>query len=309
MRIGDGFADLIGRTQKMLSILDDGQDPGARLMVWNHIVWTQAQVLNWSGLEAGFVEMERLADSVGADIYRWDMPSMRAWSLITRGHLDEGERIANLALATGTRVGSGTAEASYGAHMLMLLLFRGQLGVMIDARSGLGESPVPGIADAWKTTSVWIAYQVGRLDLAVELLAQVPTDPYAIRRDQLWLETIPFLGDVATYLDPELAAACYQLLLPHKHDFWFSGAHDIGYMAYYLGRMARYLGRTDETEEHLRFSVVKHTEKGLPYWEARSALELAEMIRDRSPVDADELETRARTLTEQYGFGGLPFPS
>jgi len=51
-----------------------------------------------------------------------------------------------------------------------------------------------------------------------------------------------------------------------------------------------------------------HREKGLPYYEARSALDLVAMIRTKDRHEAEALLDRAGALAERFGLGGLPYP-
>lgn len=297
------------RNDEVLPLLEGWPDIPTRLILYDcAIQMNWVATLDWPKIEAAVDTMKQLGESLGPDVYRWDYQNLRAWMALTRCELKEAEILVHDAYETGKRAGLGAAEAAFGAHTLMLAIAKGQVHLLIEQRAAAG-SPLSAIALEWQVTSAWAACLAGRLDLARQEVDAVDIALADIPRNSLWLQNVAELGDTAVYIDRrEMAAGCYELLLPYKTSFPFSGSHDIGYAARYLGRMALYLGRVDEAEEHLRFSLRMHSEKKLPYWEARSALDLAEVVRQTNPGEAVQLVSRARAISDQFGLGGLPFP-
>jgi hypothetical protein len=159
---------------------------------------------------------------------------------------------------------------------------------------------MPSVAVGWRLAIQWLHCEAGRTEEGLRRYSDNPTTADDVPIDSVWLQTTALLGDCAVYFGrQDLAADCYRRLLPYAERFWFSGAHDVGYVARYLGRMAAFLGRPDDAERHLRYALRMHREKQLPYWEARSALDLAAVVPDEGP----ELRALAAGLAATYGFG------
>ena len=287
--------------RRVRPLLAMSSDVSTRVLCLNNCLENLADILDWPGFEQTLAEMQELADMIGLDLYRWEPTNFAAWAALTRGRLVESERLRDAALQAGLNANIPPAFASYGAQLMVHRLFTGQLNDLLDAAT-LAEPPLPSVAVGWRLAIVWMYCQAGRLEEAADRFATSPLVPAELPLDSVWLQSMALLGDCSVYLGrPDLAAACYEDLEPYADLFWFSGSHDIGYLARYLGRMAACLDRYDDAVRHLRYALRMHAEKGLPYWEARSALDLAAVV----PGEAVELEARAAALVSTHGFGGF----
>ena len=282
----------------------------ARVFALNHLVENAVQDdLDWAQFDRLVSEMERWADAVDLDLYRWEPQLFRAWQAITRGSLDEGDRLAHRALETGLRADLPPAFASYGAQLMMHRLFSGRLDEIL-SETEVVDPPMASLAIGWRLSVVWLHCLNGSLDQAERLFSLYAPDPADIPLDVVWLQSMAQLGESAVHLGrTRVVEQAYERLLPYADRFFFSGAHDTGYIARPLGRMAAFVGRVEAAEQHLRLALDKHRQKGLPYWQARSALDLAEVVGGRDPDGARSLVEEAARLAAEHGFGGLPLPA
>jgi hypothetical protein len=289
---------------RMLALLADCRDLSTRALCLTHYSMSAIDVLDWDAFEGALAELRAIADATGLKVHRWQPLNLGAWAAMARGDLQEADQLSREALEAGLSAGLTSATASYGAHIMMQRLFAGRLDELVGHPSA-EQSPVPSLALGWWIAFVWLTCEAGRTAEAAAMLRAHDVATAAVPFDMVWLQSIPLLGDTAAMLGMgPLASECYELLAPYGDRFFYSGAHDIGYIARYLGRMAAFLGRRSEAEGHLRYALTMHREKGLPYWEARSALDLAHLL---APSDRDELVRRATALAVEHGFGGPQF--
>jgi tetratricopeptide (TPR) repeat protein len=235
----------------------------------------------------------------------------------------------------------------------MLGTFRLMLaGRLRDAEAAAGATfeigQAAGISDAWMVVGsqrLWIRYEQGRLDEAVEALSRAIARPepepgtgptLAMMLAELgrieearalvepWAaEAFRGLPDNygAPYALTLVAAACarighhegsivlYDRLLRYRGLVAHLGPVGSGCVDHFLGLLATSLGRFDDADGHFREATAVYLGLEIPIWLARTRLEWAAMLLTRrQPGDADraqKLLAPALATARQLGLGGV----
>ncbi|MBO4275338.1 AAA family ATPase [Microbispora triticiradicis] len=178
-----------------------------------------------------------------------------------RAYGELGERLARTGDANGAMVGM--------VGRFVVALASGRLAGMVEELAVLWERLREDSMEMY--TRVLVG--AGRLDeaRAVWLPGHRP------RRDYYWLLLMSLRSDNAAALgDREVAAECYELLLPYDGELagLHSGSVTAGPVAHTLGDLAVFLGRPGDADAHYRRAAEVARQAGSPHWEeaARRAL-------------------------------------
>ena len=161
--------------------------------------------------------------------------------------------------------------------------------------------------DSFLAALARIYVDVGRVDDARTLLAAGtaqgfphPFDPLATTTIALWSEAAIQAGDAdaARVLVDRLAGFADQVVC--------SGVNLFGSLDHYRGALRGLCGDHDEAERLLRSGLDAHERLGAPFFEARTCLELARVLRARGDdgdrPSARKLAGRAADIARRFGY-------
>ena len=138
-------------------------------------------------------------------------------------------------------------------------------------------------------------------NVTLEALADIPTD-----RDYLVVLTHYAVASAASKSLPH-CAALYDLLSPFP-EYYAMGIsfHAYGSVSHTLGLLSRALGHKERARDHFELGLHKHASFGLKAWETRSAVALAEQLRELGDTKrVPELLDHAARIASEAGLGPL----
>ena len=245
------------------------------------------------------------ARATGQPMLEWVTSYAQGWQLLLEGDLDGAELHANRALEQGAATGQPDAMAIFGGQVVDLRWHQGRDGELVELIEQMVES-TPDI-DSFRSALARIYADLGRTDDARALLAAEAAIDFAHPFDPLAATTIVMWAEVAIQTADRPAA---EILLARLDGFVdqvvCNGVDIFGSLDHYRGALWAVLGRFDEAERLLVRGSEVHERLGAPFFEARSHLELARMLRLRcGPGDLEEAVRRvdlARELAGRHGF-------
>jgi predicted ATPase/DNA-binding SARP family transcriptional activator len=242
----------------------------AELMLQGH-AWLVVDLLEHGDLDSVDAQIdtfERLATQVRQPLYDWQAAVWRAMRALLSGEVEEAERLAEQALATGARAEPLSAGQYYAAQLLEIRREQGRMVELEPAlRQLLGQYPN---RLAYRAALGILLIETGRPDeardeLASLTLAEVPEDVD-------WLLTMTLLADGYSSLrDSGRSGELYRLLLPYEAAnivIGFAASCD-GPVARLLGRLAAVTGKPSEAAGHFERALEMAERLRAPLLKAR----------------------------------------
>ena len=258
--------------------------------------------------EAADADLARAQD--GAE--RWGFPLLRHYSRnvsvvqhLARGDYDEAEALSKEQLADGGRLGAPHMGAMHAAHMLQLLLSRGQAALALGPLRGMAEQT--GLA-LTRASLAYVLCLEGEDDEARSALRAMLDDGLdALPRDFFWLGALVYLAEAAAHLGERAAAAAIrEELRPFSGRAIVVGfgTNHLGAVDRVLGRLAHALGESGEAAECLERAVALERRCGnRPHLalalEARAAL--LDTEEGKAPL-ATSLRAEAAAIRDAIGL-------
>jgi class 3 adenylate cyclase len=244
-------------------------------------------------------------------LYIWYRSLVRAMRALMEGRFEEGERLAQQALAIGQRAGNPTALQAFGGQMLVLRREQGRLGELEAAVKGFVEQ-YPALP-VWRAVLALVCSELGRESEARSEFERLAANEFAdLPRDSLWLTAVALLADVCTFLgDVDRAARLYEVLLPYagQNATLPFGIFYFGSVSQYLGMLAGTMGRWEEAERHFEDALQVHGRMGARPWLAHTQHEYARMLHERVEVGdgekAHQLVNQALDTAQELGMKSL----
>ena len=221
---------------------------------------TAAQAYGWrtaACLESGDAEKAeeafqaicRLADELREPYVLWAAGLQRARRALMAGELDEGEALAQEALAMGHE--TPNAAQGFGVQLLTIRWSQGRLGELAPAVEGFAAR-YPRIF-AWQCAKSWVLAEAGRLDEAAALLREAARGEFSqLPNDMFRLTGLTVAGEAARIVgDVEVAATIKRELLPYADRCLVPAAIPavcLGSISRTIGMMACMLGDTDAAQ-------------------------------------------------------------
>jgi tetratricopeptide (TPR) repeat protein len=213
-----------------------------------------------AGVDREIEESARLARELRQPFYEWQLLVSRAMRALLSGRVEEGEQLAQAALATGTR--AGRAEEAlfvFTPAAYVMLWMRGRLGEIESAVRARAAEQNPAQRRVTEAGLAWQLAETGRTDDARELFERVATNDFAdVPRHSNWLYTfVPAALTAYLLRDVKRASAIRRLLLPYKELIPTSGAGSacMPPVRMLLGALATTLGLYDEASEHFELGL------------------------------------------------------
>jgi DNA-binding CsgD family transcriptional regulator len=219
----------------------------------------------------------------------------RAMLAIFRGHLEEGERLAQRALELGQQAEGQNLIAAFGGQLLVVRWLQGRAGELrpLIVASRQAEPSVM----LWAAVLAFIEAEEGHTTAARELFEEIAADRFAaVPLEDSSLVVLVLASLVCAALgDGIRAEQLYELLLPYdgRNILVSEGVACVGAAAGYLGLLASTARRATDAERHLEDAIALNSRAGGRPWLAQAQYELARLLlARRGPGD----RARAREL-------------
>jgi DNA-binding SARP family transcriptional activator/tetratricopeptide (TPR) repeat protein len=245
--------------------------------------WLLVDLLSAGDREAVDAQLEAFttgAERLRQPLYLWNVIVWRAMCALLAGRLEQAERLAESALATGGPGETVTAPQYYAIQMLGIRREQDRMPELEDAARRVVEANPA--RPAWRAGLAIVLEKAERPELAREQLEILAARDFAdIPRDADWLAAVTLISDVAVALaDSARAALLYDLLLPYGEQNVVIGLASVclGSVARYLGRLAVTAGRPDAAEEHFKRAIGANTALRAPVELAHTQLDYARIL-------------------------------
>jgi DNA-binding NarL/FixJ family response regulator len=229
----------------------------------------------------------RLVEELREPFYLYIHATYQAMLATFLGHFEEGERLAQQALAIGQRLRGQDALGILGVQMVTLRRAQGRLQELAPVvRHFVQMSPE---TSTWRPGLALIYSELGlEQETRTEFEHLAAHDFADIPRDARWVACLVYLSEVCTFLgDARRAAILYQCLLPYDGYTLVVGPTAVCYGAatYYLGLLAATMGHWEDAQSHFTAALVMHTRMGAKPALARTQYAYAKMLLAREQPD------------------------
>jgi class 3 adenylate cyclase len=297
---------------EMLRLADEVGDRGIALEAHHFRLFNLLTLGDIEGVDADIEAYARLAEDLRQPLYLWMTMLFRAMRALLDGRFEEGERLAQQALAIGQRAQGQTAVTWFGTQTNVLRMEQGRVRELEAGTRSLVEQ-YPG-APIIRCALAFIYSEMGREAearaeferLAANDFADLPQD-YAD-----WLPSISLLGYVCAFLDDgRRAATLYDLLLPYAGQNVVVGPaiSCLGSASLSLGQLAATMERWEEAARHFEDALEMNARMGARPRVARTQHDYAHMLLARDePGDrqkALELLAQALDTAQELGMKAL----
>ncbi|MGH7821919.1 MAG: hypothetical protein ACREQ9_19325, partial [Candidatus Binatia bacterium] len=256
--------------------------------------WRMLSLLELGELAAADVEIEaqvRLAEELRQPAQRWYAGMVRAMRTLLDGRFEEGERLAEEALAIGQK--EMPAQAMFAGQRFVSRWQQGRLHELEAFHKGFVEQYPEAL---FARANLAIVYsELGREAEARSELEYAAKNDFAdLHRDLLWISILSRFAEVSASLhDQRSAQTLYDLLLPYADRIVMPPPVCLGSAARYLGVLASTLSRFDEAAGHFEKALAMNTKMGARAWVAQTQYDYGAMLVARdAPGDGE----RARAL-------------
>ena len=310
----ENIEERLAGTREILSLADAVGDRERVLQAHRWLLADRLELGDVAGSDAEIEAHVRLADQLRQKIYIGYSMMFRAMRELWRGRLDDAERLAREAEATGRSVGHQLAGGFFYAQMFRILWERGELApleeAMTNMRKSLGgsglltASSTPGVT----ATLAFALAEFGKVEEARLLFDQLCGDDVGdIPRGYHWLVAISQLAATCALVgDDKRAEPLYTLLSPFADRVVVGGPPPFtvfGPVAHFLGLLAASMGRAEEARRHFDAALSIAGTMGARPTIARIQLELARLIVD--PERSRTHATEALEIADELGMRGL----
>jgi hypothetical protein len=252
---------------------------------------------------------ERLAEELGQPTLRWLVGHFRTIRIILAGDLEEGERRVHAGFELGQATGQRDAANFLAAQLFLVRFDQGRLGeFVVRLTERVAAAPRLPMLRAYLALTLC---ELDRADQAIEHYELLATDNFTgVPRDPPWILCMPMCASVCAHLgDRARAPVLFDLLVPYASQLVFTAGGSLGAVAYCLAILAATSRDFDEAERRFADAAATHERIGAPTLLARTRLEWARMLINRSrPGDAErarELLGQALTTARERGLANI----
>ncbi len=308
-RIGIWMPEHVGirleESAEALAIAEALDDPVARFWALFYRSIVAAEAADRDLLDECARRFPAEARATGQPMLQWSTTYAQSWLAAMAGDLEESERLTHEALELGGATGQPDAMSIYGGQLVDLRWHQGRDAELVELIEGM-VAATPEI-DSFPAALARIYVDVGRVEDARALLATAteqgfphPFDPLATTTIALWSEAAIQAGDTAA------ARVLVERLASFADQVVCSGVNLFGSLDHYRGALLGVLGDHDGAEGLLRRALEAHQRLGAPFFEARTSLELARVLRRRGDEadhsDVLKLAGRSVELADRFGY-------
>ena len=290
------------RLQIATDVVALGEEARNRELVLRGHMWRIVSLMelgDWVGADIELALHARLADELRDPLHLWYTPLYQACRAMLEGRMDDAERLAAEAFATGRGVQAQNAAQLYAVQLFALRMMQGRLGEVEQSLEEFARR-YPA-APVWRAAAAYASAVIGRTDharrafeaLCAGGLAEVP-------RDGEWLSTVALLLRTGALLgDARRTSELGELLVPYADRAVVAGrgATCFGPVSRFVATAAVTDGRYADAIPYLEAALETARQWGADPLVAAIRVELADAL-ERAGVDA----SRARMLRGQ-GIG------
>jgi DNA-binding CsgD family transcriptional regulator/tetratricopeptide (TPR) repeat protein len=266
------------------------EETGDREMALNARGWCLFDLMELGDIQAVDRELEiytLLVEELREPFYLYVYSTFQAMRATLLGHFEEGERLAQQALALGQRLRGQDALGIFGVQMFTLRREQGRLQELAPlVRRFVQMAPE---TSTWRPGLALIYSELGfEQETRTEFEHLAAHDFTDIPRDARWVACLVYLAEVCAFLgDAHRAAVLYQCLLPHDGYTLVVGptAACYGAAAYYLGLLAVTMCRWEEAQGHFTAALAMNARIGAKPALAHTQYAYAKMLLTRELPD------------------------
>jgi DNA-binding SARP family transcriptional activator len=249
----------------------------------------------------GAVDAQVEAFTAGAELlrqslYLWNAAVWRAMRALLAGRLDEADRLAAEALATGSHDETVTAPQYYAGQLLAIRREQGRMAELERAARTMVASNAS--RPTWRIALAALLVETGRAEESRREFETIAARDFRdIPEDGDWLTAITLLADCCADLgDRERAAQLHDLLIPYREVNIVIGLAAVctGSAARYLGRLATTMGHDEDAADHFERALQANAALSAPLWLAHTQLDYAEAL-GRGRRATELIDAAART--------------
>ncbi|HLA19075.1 MAG TPA: adenylate/guanylate cyclase domain-containing protein, partial [Dehalococcoidia bacterium] len=271
-------------------------------------------LLELADIPAADAEIEayaRVAEELRQPRYLAWIDVWRAMRATLEGRFEEGERLAQEALAMAQRAQEPVAVQQFPIQMVYLCLERGRLQeAEVIARETAEKYPE---VAGWRSFLALVYCELGREAEARDHFELAAANDFADEaREPNWLMLAGTLCEIAAVLDDaERAATLYDLLLPYAgHSLVDIGAASFrGATSRYLGLLAATMQRWEDAAQHFEDALEMNARMGARPWVAHTQHDYADMLLRRGAKGDREkalgLATETLDTAQELGMKAL----
>ena len=259
---------------------------------------------------------ERQARAVRSPFLVWRAVAQRAGVALLEGRLDEAERLAAEAWATGRPLDLPEAERCWNDQMRTVALERGRFDDVAERARGWVDrmaAPQGSKVECARAHLALSAHHLGRDDEARSLLHDMLPIPGPRDRSVPPARLCCFLSaaELCWLLGDSERATLLAEVLARFDDLHVvvAGSHcSLGASSRYLAQLATLRNRMDEADAGFEAAEARHEQLGAPGWLARSRADHAAMlVRRGRPADVDRARSLAQAAAEAFAALGMGF--
>ena len=256
----------LATTAEILQLAEQAGDLELALHGYSRRVADLLEAGDLFAVDAAIAAHTRLAEDFRRPEYLWYTVIWKGMRAVMAGQFEEGERLAQHALALGqqTQVSREDAVLGFGIQLFTIRREQGRLLEMESALKGFLEQ-YPAIS-AFRCALAYLYSEVGQEASARESFEELAKQGFTdLPQDLTFPLSLAFLAHACTFLrDTHRAAQLYALLLPYVDcNVVMSAA--IAYhepAAHSLGILAVLLGQWDEAQTHFAAAIAMNTRLG-----------------------------------------------
>lgn len=296
---------------EMLELAQENGDPEMALEAYSGRIFDLLELGEIQAMDAEIEAHARLAQELRQPHYLYILECWRAMRALLVGRFDEGEELAQRALAVGRRLQAHGVAGVFGMQMFTLRREQGRLRELEDAVKVFVQQS--SAAGAWRPGLALVYSELGQETEARAEFEHLAANDFAdLPQDALWLTCIAYLSEVCAFLgDGARAVTLYRLLLPYadRTVVVSAGFACYGAASCYLGLLAATMSRWEEAERHFQDALEMNQRMGARPWLAHTQYEYAEMLlaRGQAPdrAKAVSLLGEAMPISQELGMRSL----
>ncbi len=290
------------------------EEVGAReilLLGYSRRITDFLEMGDMAAADADIAASVALARALRKPSHLWLTSLLLAMRTLMSGRLDDAQRLAQEALATGQTMQVPDAFPNFAMQNFLVLKERGTLQAIEAAVKNFAEqnSTMP----TWRCALAFVYSEIDRREETRREFEYLAENNFSrLAQDATWAVSLTLLSEVCCFLgDRRCARRLYDLLLPYAERNVVIGAGIVflGSASRSLGLLATSLGRCEEAEKHFQDALTMNTRTGAAPWTAWTQYGYARALLARHARGdrrlAFDLLSQARVIAEELGMPRL----
>jgi tetratricopeptide (TPR) repeat protein len=294
---------------ELLDLAQRLADPLHTTQTWFLRYLIQIQSADIEAAERSLETFGHLAEELGHASPRFFACLSRCCFILMSGRIGEAERLAGTMLELGRTSGQPDVETLFSSVLFSIRYVQGRVGEAETLLAQVSDA-TPRYALAPARLAVTYCELDRLVDAAALLESAARGDFRQVRRDWSWLGVLSLWSEVAAHLgDATRARTLHGLLAPYADRLVTVGVRPEMSVAHYLGLLTTAFSRYSDADAHFTAAEAMHRRVDAPCWLARTRMEWAGMLLQRSRLgDAERarvLLREALAAASQLGLGAV----